>query len=338
MFPLLCHPPRQVVRAYDPQQFGILWLPPAYYQNAKLAPKQFRKCSCGSFFTNWLWPSGLVSPNSSCTLFHTRGTVCFPNIIVGGAAFGYHQYRTPGDDDTFSGLAPSFCGLRDIVRAGFGLGYRSSAAAQHILIVEKTGKRRILNTDALRARLTDCFPGVVVSVSDMNRPPREQLRAVDNATVIIAPSGSVAYTALFAGSHTVMIQPDRHVPSQNRSLGVDQYVFMNTGVRFMAYPIKADEVLRVPRARPCAPGPVYSCPWPVCSCPGPVTSCPGPMYACPGPMRLCPGPVYSCPGPVHSCTRPPPHLLIPVGPSCTGGSSGHGSRRRADTFSPNPCL
>lgn len=55
--------------------------------------------------------------------------------------------------------------------------------------------------------------------------------------------GTVSYSTLFAAPHTVLIQVDRFQPSKNRTFGSDQYVYMNSGVRFMAYPVRPSEVL-----------------------------------------------------------------------------------------------
>eukprot|EP00667_Euglena_gracilis_P008725 EG_transcript_8845 len=235
----------QVAGAYDPAQFGMLWTPRDRLFTMDRAPRGFLSaCNCKKFFGDWIWPAGLVHPNSSCALYSVRRPVCFSNLILGGAAFGYYQWEKLGLDDTFSGLRPAFRGVRDFVRYGLaGLTPSDGPARQQILIINKRSKRRMLNPDAVEAQLRACFPDVPVRQTFITVKPVEQLRLVNSATVVIVPSGTVAYSLLFAPEHTVMIQLDRYKPSENRSLGADQYVFMNAGLRFMAYSVLPSEVI-----------------------------------------------------------------------------------------------
>eukprot|EP00667_Euglena_gracilis_P012218 EG_transcript_12546 len=219
----------QVVGAYDPRDFGIVW--------RSLIPLR-HPCRCEPFFRRWVWPSGLVHPNSSCQLPLTTKPICFRNVIIGGTAFAYDT----APPNAFSGLAPAFRALRDFVRYGIaGLTPEDGPQQQRVLVIRKQGKRRVLNTAELVAHLQVCFPGVPVAEGTMDVSPLAQLQALNAATVVIAPSGTVAYSVLFAPKHTVLIQVDRFVPSTNTSHGADQYVFMNAGVHFMAYSLRQSE-------------------------------------------------------------------------------------------------
>eukprot|EP00667_Euglena_gracilis_P010248 EG_transcript_10432 len=62
-------------------------------------------CLC---ILHWVWwngnisacgpPSGGVGESTAvCDIRDVSSTVCFHNLIVGGAAFGYYQFETPGD-------------------------------------------------------------------------------------------------------------------------------------------------------------------------------------------------------------------------------------------------
>eukprot|EP00667_Euglena_gracilis_P008110 EG_transcript_8210 len=223
----------QVVGAYDPQQFGLLW-------TSRLHPVTTdQKCPCRPFFAKWLWPSGMVANNSLCQLPNSRLTMCFENLIVGAQAFAFCGWPL----NALSGLGPAYAAVRDIVRHGVaGLRPDDAPRRQAVLIIRKLGRRRILNVDALKEHLRLCFPGLPVSITTMDLPAAEQVWRLNNATVVVAPSGTVAYSALFMHRHSVLIQVDRYMPSTQRSVPTDQYVFMNAGVRFMAYDVNPAEI------------------------------------------------------------------------------------------------
>eukprot|EP00667_Euglena_gracilis_P013742 EG_transcript_14198 len=223
----------QLVGAYDPAQFGILWMSALHE-----APTE-QKCPCEPLFAKWVWPSGLVANHSQCKLQLTHRPVCFENLIVGAEAFAYSSLPR----NALSGMSLAYGIVRDVVRYGVaGLRPGDGPRRQAVLVIRKRGKRRLLNVGALLQHLKVCFPGVPAQEISMETSAADQLRAVNGATVVIAPSGTVAFTALFLPRRAVLIQVDRHMPSINRSVPTDQYVFMNAGVHFMAYNVLPAEI------------------------------------------------------------------------------------------------
>ena len=117
----------------------------------------------------------------------------------------------------------------------------------HILVLIKTGKRRILNYDALVRDLAQSFRVDVSLINPGNMTLSEQMAAAQRATVVVSPCGGVSFFGAFLRPHTSMVLTGywnaKHKHSENMEEWMWRWVPHLTDIY---YDVRLEEVSVLP--------------------------------------------------------------------------------------------
>ena len=185
------------LRVWDPAALRVLFAFPG---------AEARSDCRRSFGGSWFPMAGLMADGVSvCDAadLPQGGHVCFHNLIY-GAQLWRHGAGPPARGVA---LGPAYWRFRNVLRWNIArLAPSDGPAAQRVVVLrEADPRRRIRDGDALAGYLRRAFPGVPVAHRGLPGPPRAQLRALNEATVLIAPPSAIRCAAVLAPDNCAVV-------------------------------------------------------------------------------------------------------------------------------------
>lgn len=124
----------------------------------------------------------------------------------------------------------------------------------HVVVLEKKGRRRILNHDALVKHLRSLYTSVV-SVEPSALSLAEQFVVAQKTTVLVTPSGAMSYLAAFMRPGAAAVFVGHWDPSKNTSDHLDQVFWRHDfTLTDLYYDVRKDEVTILPPGNITRPG------------------------------------------------------------------------------------
>jgi hypothetical protein len=146
--------------------------------------------------------------------------VCFRNLLVGHSLLGAMNRQDLG-------LGWSrFCDyiIQRAMRRWPAVAAASRPLAkQRILILEKTGRRRILNVQELAAYLRGAFAVEVVVIRPADLPLEDVIAEFLSSSVVVTPQGGISFNAAFARARSSVVFLNVWSPTHNSATSLERF-------------------------------------------------------------------------------------------------------------------
>ncbi|KAM0790426.1 hypothetical protein ACM66B_003307 [Microbotryomycetes sp. NB124-2] len=156
-----------------------------------------------------------IIDNKSSRLLDQKGPICFQELLIGTGSVRMHM---PAEGHVWTDFASALKQRADIDP-------RVLPTRQRITIMYKAGRRTFTNYDELEQNLRDRFQ-VEVQLLDPERVNlEEQLRVLQQTTVLVSPCGGISFSAAFLPPGAALVVSDYWDTRANRSYAMDMYIF-----------------------------------------------------------------------------------------------------------------
>lgn len=209
--------------AWDRSDTQLIMHPPCWYRDGA-----DRGCANHNNLAPLLLDRPYETYNSTLFTSAAGRPVCFKNVYAGTKALGMAL--------SSENMWPQFV---DELRVGAGLVPSHLPTRQRITIFLKHGRRTILNYDELEAHLRERFQVEVDMLNPAKLSLPEQLKYMQDTTVVVSPCGGVSFSSNFLPRGSSAIFVDYWDTKWNQSISMERFIYTsNNDMTPLYYPLE----------------------------------------------------------------------------------------------------
>ncbi|KAL0476372.1 hypothetical protein AKO1_004896, partial [Acrasis kona] len=190
---------------------------------------------CNKFHQQWI---PLFSSHPVIRVDTLEETKCYQNLFVGLTSFNFHRHHHTG-----KGLS-RWLFRNHILQQ---LNYKQKTNKRPIItIIDKVGRRRIMNTQQIALHLYNTLNDVDVNVvSNVEKlSPYMQVELMQKTTVLISPPGGISMMSIFLNEGSSAIFTDIYDPETRSSKSLEGYFWSNMHhINHLRYRVSVREVV-----------------------------------------------------------------------------------------------
>ncbi|GAA5820822.1 hypothetical protein JCM11251_001830 [Rhodosporidiobolus azoricus] len=159
---------------------------------------------------------------------NTEEAVCFADLVMGPNALTMRVADERAWPDMITRMKENF-GLRPL---------KSPLKKHKVVVIEKHGRRTWLNYEEVREHIEETYGVETLLVNPAELTIEEQIRLLDQTTVLVTPPGGVSFSSPFLHEGAAAIYVEYWDTTHERSFPMDQEVYTwNPSLHALFYPL-----------------------------------------------------------------------------------------------------